>query len=196
MTALANETLGKLEANNAFNRLAVGDVQNEPDRLRKVLKAIGVGLVALVFALALRRLLTARHAPDHTPVARDPARPGGPDAAAAQRQEVLHGGDYGGLVAEYLRDWFAACGASPGELTGPTLPEIRVRAGVPEKPLRADLDILWGVAFAAPATGRLARAGRHAVPYSRWKRLEPSIHAAQAAHEAGDWRFAEPKEPA
>ena len=192
LTALANETLGKLEANNDFNRLAVGDVQGEPDRLRRVLKGLGVGLAALLLALALRRLLAAKHSPDHTPVARDPARPGGPDAAARQRDEALHGGDYGGLVAEYLRDWFAACGASAQA----TLPEIRVRPGVPEKPLRADLAILWGVAFAAPATGRAARAGRHAVPYSRWKRLEPSIHAAQAAHEAGDWRFAELKEPA
>ena len=198
LTALANETLGKLEANNAFNRLAVGDVQGEPDRLRKVLKGVGIGLTALVLALALRRLLAAKHAPDHTPVARDPARPGGlggpggPGAATRQREEVLHGGDYGALVAEYLRDWFAGCGAAAQA----ELPAIVVRPGVPDKPLRADLSILWGVAFAAPATGRAARAGRHAVPYSRWKRLEPSIHAAQAAHEAGDWRFAEPKEPA
>ena len=192
LTAVANETLGKLEASNAFNRLAVGDVQGEPDRLRKVLKGVGVGLTALVLALALRRLLAAKHAPDHTPVARDPARPAGPGAATRQREEVLHGGDYGALVAEYLRDWFAGCGASAQA----ELPAIVVRPGVPDKPLRADLSILWGVAFAAPATGRAARAGRHAVPYSRWKRLEPSIHAAQAAHEAGDWRFAEPKEPA
>ncbi len=192
LTQLANEALGKLEASNAFNRLATGDAQGEPTRLSKFLKKVGVALTALALALALRRLLTSKHAPDHTPVPRDPARPAGPDAAARQREEALHGGDYGAFVGEYLRDWFAACGASAQA----ELPEIRVRPGVPDKPLRADLHTLWGVAFAAPATGRAARAGRHAVPYSRWKRLEPSIHAAQAAHEAGDWRFAEPKEPA
>jgi len=187
LTALANETLGKLEANNAFNRLATGDL-DKPGRLKEVLRTAAVILGALALALTLRRLLGAKHAPDHVPVARDPARPGGTDSAARQREEVLQRGEYLGLVAEYLRGWFAERGGAAAA----ALPEIRVRPGVPDKPLRDALRILWGVAADAPA----GRGGRRAVPYSRWKQLEPMIHAVQAAHGAGDWRFAEPKEAA
>ncbi len=193
LTDLANETLGKLEATNAFNRLVTnGEDLTNPDRLSLVLRTVAVIVGAFVLALVLRRLLGAKHAPDHTPVPRDPARPGGADGAAKQRQELVQRGEYLGLVAEYLRGWFAECGAAAGA----ALPEIRVRPGVPDKPLRDALRILWGVAFDPPAPGRGGRAARRAVPYSRWKQLEPTIHAAQAAHTAGDWRFAEPKEPA
>ena len=187
LTALANETLGKLENDNAFNRLLTGDL-DKPNRLRDVLKSLAVALGAVAVALVTRRLLGAKHAADHTPVARDPARPGTADGAAKQREEVLHRGDYLPLVAEYLRGWFAGCGAAAEG----ALPEIAVRRGVPDKPLRDALRILWGVATDAPA-GRAARRG---APYSRWKQLEPLIHAVQAAHGAGDWRFAAPKEPA
>ena len=193
LTDLANETLGKLEATNAFNRLVTnGEDLTNPDRLSLVLRTVAVVVGAFVLALVLRRLLGAKHAPDHTPVPRDPARPGGSDGAAKQREELVQRGEYLGLVAEYLRGWFAECGAAAGA----ALPEIRVRPGVPGKPLRDALRILWGVAFDPPASGRGGRAARRAVPYSRWKQLEPTIHAAQAAHRAGDWRFAEPKEPA
>ena len=186
---LANETIGKLEANNAFNRLITGDPEAEPDRLPKVLKWVAVALVAFALVLVARRFLGARHAADHTPVPRDPARTGPPDTAARQREELLQRGEYRGLVADYLRGWFAECGAA----AGPDVPEISVRPGTPDKPVRAALRILWGVAFDAPPA---ATAARHAVPYARWKQLEPLIHAAQAGHEAGDWRFAAPKEPA
>lgn len=186
LTNLVNETLGKLEANDAFNRLLTGD---DPDKLRQFLQGVAIGVACLVFALALRRLLGAKHAPDHTPVPRDPVRAGAPDPAARQREELLQLGEYRGLVADYLRGWFAGCGAA----AGPGLPEIRVRPGVPATPLLGNLRILWGVAFdPPPAPGR--GAARHAVPYSRWKQLEPMIHAAQAGHAAGDWRLAEPKE--
>lgn len=191
MANLANETLGKLEANDAFNRLITGDLDEDPGRLPKVLKWAAVALVAFALVLVTRRFLGAKHAPDHTPVPRDPARTGPPDTAARQREELLHRGEYRGLVADYLRGWFAECGAA----AGPGVPEISVRPGTPDKPVRAALRILWGVAFdPPPAAGR--GAARHAVPYGRWKQLEPLIHAAQAGHEAGDWRFAAPKEPA
>ena len=186
---LANETLGKLEANNAFNRLIIGDLDEDPRLLRKFLKQAAVVLAVLALVLVARRFLEAKHAPDHTPVPRDPARTGPPDTAARQREELLQRGEYRGLVADYLRGWFAECGAA----AGPDVPEISVRPGTPDKPVRAALRILWGVAFDAPPAGTAAR---HAVPYARWKQLEPMIHAAQAGHEAGDWRFAAPKEPA
>jgi hypothetical protein len=186
---LANETLGKLEANNAFNRLITGDPEENPGRLRKFLQQVAVAFAVLALVLVARRLLGAKHAPDHTPVPRDPARTGPPDTAARQREELLQRGEYRGLVADYLRGWFAECGAA----AGPDVPEISVRPGTPDKPVRAALRILWGVAFDAPPA---ATAARHAVPYARWKQLEPMIHAAQAGHEAGDWRFAAPKEPA
>ncbi len=186
---LANETLGKLEANNTFNRFIIGDLEEDPGGLRKFLVKAAVVLAAFAVVLVARRFLEAKHAPDHTPVPRDPARTGPPDTAARQREELLQRGEYRGLVADYLRGWFAACGAA----AGPDVPEISVRPGTPDKPVRAALRILWGVAFDAPPA---ATAARHAVPYARWKQLEPLIHAAQAGHEAGDWRFAAPKEPA
>jgi hypothetical protein len=189
LSTLTAETIKRLQESNTFNRKLVGDPERDSETLEKFLKDAAGVLAALAMALALRRVLAARHAPDAEPPPRGLTRAAPDDVSTRRREELLQHGDTAGMISEYLRHWFAECGATPGR----ELPAVRFRTGIDGKPVAASLRILWGVAF-DPARGPAARRA----PYGRWKQLEPLIHAAQAAHAAGDWRFAEPttKEPA
>lgn len=183
-TNMVNEALNKMEANNTLNKLLV---DADDDRaLRKFL--IGFATVAAVLALffVMRKVLGAKHAPDLTAAPREAGRlasSGGPGSLARKKEELLQLGDYGPLVRDYLRDWFAGRGGTPGA----ELPPVRVAPGADGKTLRASLRILWGIAHRRDAV---------AMPYSRWRQTEPLIHAVQEADAAGRWRFETTKDSA
>ena len=81
----------------------------------------------------------------------------------------------------FLREWFQAAVAEDGGRSGAggSLPQILISAGGRVKPLGNQIRILWETAQSSDA-----------IPYSRWKELQPMMMEMIRRRQAGEWRFA------
>jgi hypothetical protein len=167
-------------------------VANAFPHIAPVLATIVAALIALVL---VRRTWAARHDPDSSPGPKTL----GSDAHKTldfRRVEILRANDVYEPLREHLRAQFARWGMPAG---GPEMPPIVVSGAPPDLgriPVRvrgtsaADVRLLtgkvrklWEIAYGDVPV---------AVPFVRWKELEPMIAFVARAADAGRWRFAEP----
>jgi hypothetical protein len=164
-------------ANSLFNKN-----QRYYAYLLRLLVLALAGMAILYFA---RRAFVNRYRNERTampvaPLARvKPAK----GLVGQMRQDILIGGDYGPVIRDYLREFFAATGlrAGPVDATRAGLPPVQYDGRAENKPaLLADLTKLWQTAY-GPAVR---------IPLSAWKELEPMMLRVWRAADAGRWRFA------
>ena len=92
---------------------------------------------------------------------------------------VLRANDLYEPLREHLRNLFARWGRPGG---GPDLPPVESAGGPADRRLLlAKLRKLWEIAHGEVPV---------AIPFVRWKELEPMIESVSAAADAGRWRFA------
>jgi hypothetical protein len=172
ITDAANAALDDLQTRDVMGRA----VANQFNRIAPVLAAVVAAFVTLVL---LRRVWAARHHPEFTTPPPSGAADGTP--LDRRRQDVLRSNDVYEPLREHLRGLFARWGGPDG---GPDLPPVETSTTAADRRvLLAKLRRLWEIAHGETPV---------AVPFVRWKELEPMIESVTHAAEAGRWRFARP----
>jgi hypothetical protein len=168
----ADRALDELQTRDTLGR-AVGD---SFPRIAPVLATIAAAFVALVL---LRRTWAARHDADNSPAPRGHAGSRERKALDFRRAEILRTNDVYEPLREHLRAQFARWGMPSG---GPEMPPIVARAALDKRLVTAKLAKLWEIAYGEVPV---------AVPFVRWKELEPMVAFVARAAEAGRWPFAD-----
>lgn len=171
LTDAVDRTLAGVQDRDVLGRA----VARSFDRVVPILAVVAAAL-ALVFVLW--RSWAARHTPEPLPAPRAGADAGG-SLLDDRRQAILRANDVYEPLREHLRALFAHWGQAAG---GPSLPPVDVPGGGADRRLlESKLGKLWEFAYGDVPT---------AVPFARWKELEPMIEFVTRAADAGRWRFA------
>jgi len=171
LTDAVNGALDDVQTRDVLGR----QVSRHFDRVMPVLAVVAAALATLFL---VRRAWKARYSPEVSPPA-GLTVPAGGSPLDRRRVEILRSNDLYEPLREHLRALFARWGRAGG---GTELPPVEIAGDASEKRnLVGKISKLWEIAHGDTPV---------AVPYVRWKELEPMIESVTRAADAGRWRFA------